>query len=57
MFNNLISKASALGDNKLNGAIALSIAAMLSFNVFVLAQQVDRSASFAQTEAAPVQQA
>ena len=35
----------------------LSVAAMLSFNVLVLAQQVDRSASFAQTEAAPVQQA
>lgn len=57
MFTNLISKASTLGHNKLNGAIALSIAAMLSFNVFVLAQQVDRSASFAQTDAAPVQQA
>lgn len=52
MFTRLISKASTL-----DKAIALSIAAMLSFNVLVLAQQVDRSASFAQTEAAPVQQA
>ena len=41
----------------LDKAIALSLAAMLSFNVLVLAQQVDRSASFAQTEAALVQQA
>lgn len=57
MFTNLISKASQLGQNKLNGAIVLSVAAMLSFNVLVLAQQVDRSASFAQTEAVPVQQA
>lgn len=52
MFTNLISKASTL-----DKAIVLSVAAMLSFNVLVLAQQVDRSASFAQTEAAPVQQA
>jgi hypothetical protein len=58
MFTNLIRKASTVGENKLNGAIVLSIAAMLSFNVLVLAQQVDRSASFAQSEeAAPVQQA
>lgn len=57
MFSNLISKASMLGQNKLNGAIVLSVAAMLSFNVLVLAQQVDRTASFAQSEAAPVQQA
>ena len=57
MFTNLIRKASTVGENKLNGAIVLSIAAMLSVNVLVLAQQVDRSASFAQSEAAPVQQA
>ncbi len=57
MFTNLIRKASTLGQNKLNGAIVLSIASMLSFNVLVMAQQVDRSASFAQTEGAAVQQA
>lgn len=57
MFTNLIRKASTLGDSKLNGAIVLSLAAMLSFNVLVLAQQVDRSASFAQTEGAAIQQA
>ncbi len=57
MFTNLIRKASTLGQNKLNGAIVLSIASMLSFNVLVMAQQVDRSASVAPTEGAAVQQA
>lgn len=57
MFTNLIRKARTLSQNKLNGAIVLSIAAMLSFNVLAMAQQVDRSASFAQTEGAAVQQA
>ena len=52
MFTKLIRKA-----GKLDKAIALSVAAMLSFNVLVLVQQIDRSASFAQTEGASVQQA
>lgn len=52
MFTKLIRKA-----GKLDKAIALSVAAMLSFNVLVLVQQVDRSASFAQTEGASAQQA
>ncbi|MEN9925453.1 MAG: hypothetical protein RL268_1579 [Pseudomonadota bacterium] len=41
----------------LDKAIALSLAAMLSFNVLVLAQQVDRSASFAQIQGEAAQQA
>ena len=52
MFANLISKASTL-----DKAIVLSVAAMLSFNVFVLANQVDRPATFAQTTGEVAQQA
>ena len=42
---------------RMETGLVLSLAAMLSFNVLVLAQQVDRSASFAQTEGAAIQQA
>ncbi len=52
MFTNLIRKASTL-----DKAIALSLAAMLAFNVLVLVQQVDQPASFARTAGAVVQQA
>ncbi len=52
MFTKLINQATTL-----DKAIALSLAAMLSFNVLVLANQVDRSTSFAQTQGAAAQQA
>ena len=52
MFANLIRKASTL-----DKAIALSVAAMLSFNVLVLVQEVDQPASFAQSQGDTAQQA
>ena len=52
MFTNLIRKASPL-----DKAIALSVAAMLSFNVLVLVQQVDQPASLAQSQGEAAQQA
>lgn len=52
MFANLINKASTL-----DKAIALSLAAMLSFNVIVLANQVDRPAALARTAGHAAQQA
>lgn len=52
MFTNLISKAS-----QLDKAIALSIAAMLSFNVLVLANQLQSAPQVAQVQGDPAQQA
>jgi hypothetical protein len=52
MFTKLISKATTL-----DKAIAVSLAATLSFNVLVLANQVDRPASFAQIQGAAAEQA
>lgn len=52
MFTNLINKASTL-----DKAIVLSVAAMLSFNVLVLASQVDHAPTVAQVHGAAAQQA
>lgn len=52
MFTNLIAKAS-----KLDRAVALSIAAMLSFNVVVLASQLQAVPQVALTQGGAAQQA
>ncbi len=52
MFTNLISKASPL-----DKAIVLSVAVMLSFNVLVLASQVEHAPTVAQAQGAAAQQA
>ena len=39
--------------SKLDKAVLASIAAMLAMNVFVLAQQLDGTPTFAQTKSAP----
>jgi hypothetical protein len=57
MLTNLISKASKLGDNKLNGAVILSVAAMLSFNIVVLASQLQSAPQFARSAGATAGQA
>jgi hypothetical protein len=51
MFNNLISKAAPL-----DKAIALSLAAMLSFNVVVLANQLQTAPQVAQVQGDTAQQ-
>jgi hypothetical protein len=57
MFTTLFNKTSKLAENKLNIAIALSVAAMLSFNVLVLATQTQQTATFAQASGEAAQQA
>ena len=57
MLTALISKASTLTSSKLNAAIALSVAAMLSFNIVVLASQLQAAPQVAQTSGTAAQQA
>lgn len=52
MLTNLISKAS-----KLDRAVILSVAAMLSFNIVVLASQLHPAPQLAQSAGATAQQA
>jgi hypothetical protein len=52
MFTNLINKTSTL-----DRAIALSVAAMLSFNIVVLATQLQAAPQVAQTSGTAAQQA
>jgi hypothetical protein len=57
MFTTLFNKTAKLTRNKLNGAIVLSVAAMLSFNVLVLATQAEQAATIAQASADAARQA
>ncbi len=56
MLTKLISKTSTFASSKLNCAIALSVAAMLSFNIVVLASQLQAAPQVAQTPGTAAQQ-